>query len=310
MSTAYLAQKLFRAVLTIWVIVTFVFVILRMSGDPVLQILGPDAEPDAIELMRHAWGLDKPIWQQYLIYFLNLFKGDMGVSYLDGRDAITVVAERIPKTLSLMGITAVVTFAIGIPAGIYAALHRNTAIDRLTMTVAVMGFSIPNFFLGVLLILLFSVTWQMLPSGGSGTAAHYVMPVITMATAEAGIFARFTRSAMLEVLNQQYIRTAVAKGVPWSKVVREHALPNAAIPTVTITGFFVGTLIAGGVITENVFAWPGVGRLLVDSVANRDMAVVQIIILLIAVSMVSTNLIIDLAYGWLDPRVRDLRAED
>ena len=148
MSTAYLAQKLFRALLTIWVIVTFVFVILRMSGDPVLQILGPEAEPDTIELMRQAWGLDKPIWQQYFIYFGNLFKGDMGASYLDGRDAITVVAERIPKTLSLMGITAVVTFAIGIPAGIYAALHRNTAADRLTMTAAVMGFSIPNFFLG------------------------------------------------------------------------------------------------------------------------------------------------------------------
>ena len=310
MTTAYLAQKLFRALLTIWVIVTFVFVILRMSGDPVLQFLGPDAEPETIELMRKAWGLDKPIWMQYFIYVFNLLKGDMGVSYLDGRDAIAVVADRIPKTLSLMGITAAVTFIIGIPTGIYAALHRNTAVDRLTMTAAVMGFSIPNFFLGVLLILLFSVTWRMLPSGGSDTAAHYIMPVITMATAEAGIFARFTRSSMLEVLNQHYIRTAVAKGVPWSRVVREHALPNAAIPIVTITGFFVGTLIAGGVITENVFAWPGVGRLLVDSVANRDMAVVQVIILLIAVSMVSTNLFIDLAYGWLDPRVRDLRAED
>jgi peptide/nickel transport system permease protein len=310
MSTAYLAQKLFRALLTIWVIVTFVFVILRMSGDPVLQILGPDAEQDTIELVRKAWGLDKPIWQQYYIYLVNLLQGDMGASYLDGRDAIQVVAERIPKTLSLMGITAVVTFVIGIPAGIYAALHRNTFIDRLTMTGAVMGFSIPNFFLGVLLILLFSVTWRMLPSGGSETASHYIMPVITMATAEAGIFARFTRSAMLDVLNQHYIRTAIAKGVPWGKVVREHALPNAAIPTVTITGFFVGGLIAGGVITENVFAWPGVGRLLVDSVANRDMAVVQVIILLIAASMVATNLFIDLTYGWLDPRVRDLRAED
>ena len=310
MSITYLAQKLFRALLTIWGIVTFVFVILRMSGDPVLQILGPEAEPETIELMRAAWGLDKSILQQYFIYFANLFKGDMGVSYLDGRDALLVVGERIPKTLSLMGVTAVVTFAIGIPAGIYAALHRNSVIDRLTMAVAVMGFSIPNFFLGVLLILLFSVTWQILPSGGSETPAHYIMPVITMATAEAGIFARFTRSAMLEVLSQPYIRTAVAKGVPWNKVVRQHALPNAAIPTVTITGFFVGTLIAGGVITENVFAWPGVGRLLVDSVANRDMAVVQLIIFLIAVSMVTTNLVIDLAYGWLDPRVRDLRAED
>jgi peptide/nickel transport system permease protein len=298
-----------RALFTIFGIVTFVFFILRMSGDPVLQILGPEAEEDAIQLMRVAWGLDKSIWQQYVIYISNLFHGDLGSSYLDGRDAFAIVIERLPKTLSLMGITAIVTIAIGIPAGVYAALHRNTFIDRATMSLAVMGFSIPNFFLGVLMILLFSVTWKILPSSGSETWKHYIMPVITMATAEAGVFARFTRSAMLEVLNQHYIRTAIAKGIPWSRVVSKHALPNAAIPVVTISGFFVGTLIAGGVITENVFAWPGVGRLLVDSVSNRDMAVVQVIILLIAISMVTTNLIIDLAYGWLDPRVRDLRSE-
>jgi peptide/nickel transport system permease protein len=173
-----------------------------------------------------------------------------------------------------------------------------------------MGLSVPNFFLGVLLILLFSVAWRILPSAGSESWRHYIMPVITMATAEASVFARFTRSAMLETLSQPYIRTAIAKGVPWKKVVREHALPNAAIPTVTMAGFFVGSLIVGGVITENVFAWPGVGRLLVDSVANRDLAVVQAAILLIAFSMVTANLIVDLAYGWLDPRVRDLRAEN
>ena len=209
-----------------------------------------------------------------------------------------------------MGITAFFTFLIGIPAGIYSALHHNTAIDRSTMTLSVMGLSIPNFFLGVLLILLFSVTWRLLPSAGSETWQHYIMPVITMATAEAAVFARFTRSSMLEVLNEPYIRTAIAKGVPWKKVVREHALPNAAIPTVTVAGFFVGSLIVGGVITENVFAWPGVGRLLVNSVANRDLAVVQTAILLIAISMVTTNLIVDLSYGWLDPRVRDLQTKE
>jgi peptide/nickel transport system permease protein len=310
MSTAYLLQKLARALLTIWIIVTFVFVILRLSGDPALSILGPDAETETLEAFREAWGLNKPIWTQYLVYFGNIFQGDLGVSYLDGRDAIEVVTDRIPKTVSLMLATAVVTFVIGIPAGVYSALHRNTFIDRFTMTVSVMGFSAPNFFLGILLILLFSVSWRMLPSGGSETVWHYIMPVITMATAEAAVFARFTRSAMLEVLNQPYIRTAMAKGLTWNKAVREHALPNAAIPTVTITGFFVGTLIAGGVITENVFSWPGVGRLFVDSVANRDLAVVQVIIFLIAFSMVTTNLVIDLAYGWLDPRIRDLRAED
>jgi peptide/nickel transport system permease protein len=281
-----------------------------MSGDAVLQIYGADVSTEVLEALREKWGLDKPIWQQYLIYIGNIFQGDLGKSYLDGRDAVEVVMERVPKTLSLMWITAIVTFLIGIPAGIYSALHHNTAIDRSTMTLAVMGLSIPNFFLGVLLILLFSVTWRLLPSAGSETWQHYIMPVITMATAEASVFARFMRSSMLEVLSQPYIRTAMAKGVPWQKVVRGHALPNAAIPTVTVAGFFVGSLIVGGVITENVFAWPGVGRLLVDSVANRDLAVVQVAILLIAVSMVSANLIVDLSYGWLDPRVRDLQAKE
>jgi peptide/nickel transport system permease protein len=310
MPTRYLLQKLFRAVLTICIIVAFVFVALRMSGDAALQIYGADVDTEVLEALRKSWGLDKPIWKQYLIYIGNIFQGDMGKSYLDGRDAIEVVMERVPKTLSLMWITAIVTFLIGIPAGIYSALHHNTAIDRATMTLAVGGLSIPNFFLGVLLILLFSVTWRLLPSAGSESWQHYIMPVITMATAEASVFARFMRSSMLEVLSQPYIRTAMAKGVPWRKVIRGHALPNAAIPTVTVAGFFVGSLIVGGVITENVFAWPGVGRLLVDSVANRDLAVVQVAILLIAVSMVTANLIVDLSYGWLDPRVRDLQAKE
>ncbi|MBW1769916.1 MAG: ABC transporter permease [Deltaproteobacteria bacterium] len=310
MPTRYLLQKIIRALLTICIIVTFVFIALRMSGDAALQIYGPDADVDAIEALREAWGLNKPIWKQYLIYIGNIFHGDLGQSYLDGRDAVEVVMERVPKTLSLMWITAIVTFLIGIPAGIYSALHHNTVKDRSTMTLAVMGLSIPNFFLGVLLILLFSVTWRLLPSAGSESWRHYIMPVITMATAEASVFARFMRSSMLEVLSQPYIRTAIAKGVPWRKVVRGHALPNAAIPTVTVAGFFVGSLIVGGVITENVFAWPGVGRLLVDSVANRDLAVVQVAILLIAVSMVSANLIVDLSYGWLDPRVSDLQTKE
>jgi peptide/nickel transport system permease protein len=310
MSTRYVLQKLLRAFLTIFIIVSFVFIALRLSGDAALQIYGADVDEAVLQALRKSWGLDKPIWQQYLGYIANIFRGDLGTSYLDGRDAVEVVMERVPKTLSLMWITAIVTFLIGIPAGIYAALNHNTALDRATMTMAVMGLSVPNFFLGVLLILLFSVTLRLLPSAGSETWQHYIMPVITMATAEASVFARFMRSSMLEVLSQPYIRTAMAKGVPWRKVVREHALPNAAIPTVTVAGFFVGSLIVGGVITENVFAWPGVGRLLVDSVANRDLAVVQVAILLIAISMVTTNLIVDLSYGWLDPRVRDLQKKE
>ena len=310
MPLAFYLQKFFRALLTVWAVVTFVFIILRISGDAAVEILGVDIGPEAIEAFRRRWGLDRPIWEQYLIYFGNLLQGDFGISLVDGRPALEVVLDRIPKTLALMVPTTILTLGIGVPAGIYAALNRNSWIDRGTMAVSVMSFSLPNFVVGIFLILLFSVTWRLLPTAGSETWLHYIMPVITMSTADAAIFARFSRSSMLEVLNQPYMRTALAKGIPWHTAVRRHAVPNTAIPTVTIAGFFVGSMIAGGVITENVFAWPGVGRLLVSAVGYRDTAVVQVIMILIAVSMVTTNLVIDIMYGWLDPRVRSLRTGD
>jgi peptide/nickel transport system permease protein len=173
------------------------------------------------------------------------------------------------------------------------------------MTAAVLAHSVPSFVLGILLIGVFAVRLRLVPTSGSETWAHLVLPVITLGAAGAAVIARFVRSSMLEILGQPYVRTAVAKGVPWRKVVRRHALPNAAIPTVTVVGFLVGGLVAGSVIVESVFAWPGVGRLLVTSVANRDLAVVQVILLLIAATMVTANTIIDLLYGWLDPRLRD-----
>lgn len=310
MPLVFYVQKFLRALLTVWAVVTFVFIILRISGDAAIEILGVDIGPEAIEAFRRRWGLDRPIWEQYVIYFVNLLQGDFGISLVDGRPALEVVLDRVPKTLALMVPTTIITLGLGIPAGIYAALNRNTWIDRCTMAISVMSFSLPNFVVGIFLILLLSVTWRLLPTAGSETWLHYIMPVITMSTADAAIFARFSRSAMLEVLNQPYMRTALAKGIPWRTAVRRHAVPNTAIPTVTIAGFFVGSMIAGGVITENVFAWPGVGRLLVSAVGYRDTAVVQVIMILIAVSMVTTNLVIDIMYGWLDPRVRSLRTGD
>jgi peptide/nickel transport system permease protein len=284
-----------------------VFVVLRLSGDPAVYVLGLEVAPEALDAFREQWGLNKPIWEQYLVFIQNVLHGDFGQSLMEGRDAMTAVLARMPKTMLLMGITALVTFLIGIPAGIYSALHHNSWIDRTTMAVTVASFSLPNFVTGIFLIVIFSIVLGWLPTSGSESWAHLVMPVITMATAEAAVFARFTRSAMLEVLKQPYMRTALAKGLPWNRAVRWHALPNTAIPTVTIAGFFVGSLIAGGVVTENVFAWPGVGRLLVASVENRDLAVVQVIVMLIATSMVTTNLVVDLLYGWLDPRIASLR---
>lgn len=300
----FLATRLLRAALTIVMVVTFAFVVLRLSGDPAQIIMGGDAPPEAVEAFRAAWGLDEPLWVQYLSYFWAILQGDLGRSMRDGRDAIVLVAERIPATLALTVPALAVKIALGIPAGIYAALHRNSLADRLVMVVAVAGFTVPSFVLGLLLVLVFAVQLGWLPSGGQEGWRHAILPVVTLGLGGAAVLARFTRSAMLEVLGQPYIRTASAKGVPWRAVVSRHALPNAAIPTVTIIGFMVGSLIAGAVVVESVFSWPGVGRLLVIAVGNRDLAVVQCILLLVAVTMVVANLVVDLLYGFLDPRLR------
>ncbi len=300
----FVASRLARAALTIAMVVTFAFVVLRMSGDPAQIIMGADAPPEAVDAFRAAWGLDEPIWVQYLSYFWAILQGDLGRSMRDGRDAIVLVVERIPATLALTLPALLIKVCLGIPAGIYAALHRNSLADGVVMVLAVAGFTVPSFVLGLLMVLVFAVQLGWLPSGGQESWRHAILPVITLGLGGAAVLARFTRSAMLEVLGQPYIRTASAKGVPWRRVVTGHALPNAAIPTVTIIGFMVGSLIAGAVVVESVFSWPGVGRLLVVAVGNRDLAVVQCVLLLVAVTMVCSNLLVDLLYGLLDPRLR------
>jgi len=304
----FVASKVARAALTIVFVVTFAFVVLRLSGDPAMLIMSVDAPPEAIAAFRKAWGLDQPIWQQYLAYAYKALSGDFGNSMRDGRPAMDLVLERVPMTLAITIPAFLIKLFLGIPAGIFAALHRNSYIDRLTMAASVAGFTVPSFVLALVLVLVFSVQLGMLPSSGNETVWHAVLPIVTLGVAGAAVLARFTRSAMLEVLGQPYIRTASAKGVPWARVITGHALPNAAIPTVTIVGFMIGSLIAGAVVVESVFAWPGVGRLLVASVANRDLAVVQAILLAIAISMVVANLCVDIAYGWLDPRLRRARS--
>ena len=300
----FLGLRLARALLTMVLVVTFAFVVLRLSGDPALLIMSADAPPEAIAAFRQSWGLNDPIWQQYVRYFAAIFRGDLGQSMRDGRPAIELVAERIPATLALTLPARAIKLGLGIPAGIYAALHRNSFADRAVMLLAVAGFTVPSFVLGLVLVLVFAVQLGWLPSGGQDSWRHAILPVITLGMGGAAVLARFTRSAMLEVLGQPYMRTALAKGVPWPVAVRRHALPNAAIPTVTIVGFMVGSLLAGAVVVESVFSWPGVGRLLVVAVANRDLAVVQCILLLVAATMVAANLVVDLLYGVLDPRLR------
>jgi peptide/nickel transport system permease protein len=303
----FLLIRLGRAMLTIGLVVTFAFVVLRLSGDPAMLILSVDAPAEAIAAFRHAWGLDRPIWVQYLEYMRHVATGEFGQSMRDGRPAASLVWERVPATLALTLPALLIKVGVGIPAGVFAALRRGSWIDRLVMAAAVAGFTVPSFVLGLILVLVFAVKLGWLPSGGQDSWLSPVLPVITLGVGGAAILARFTRSAMIEVLGQPYILMASAKGVPWRRVVREHALPNAAIPTVTIVGFMVGSLLAGAVVVESVFSWPGVGRLLVVAVSNRDLAVVQTILLLVALTMVSANLIVDLLYGLLDPRLRSTR---
>ena len=302
--TRFLLIRFGRALLTIVLVVTFAFVVLRLSGDPAMLILNIDAPPAAIAAFREAWGLDRPLYVQYAAYFGQILHGDLGQSMRDGRPAAQLVWERLPATLTLAIPALLIKVGLGIPAGVQAALHRGSWTDRLVMALAVAGFTVPSFVLGLVLVLVFAVQLGWLPSGGNISPLSPILPVITLGVGGAAVLARFTRSAMLEVLGQPYIRAAMAKGVPWHRVVRGHALPNAAIPTVTIVGFMVGSLMAGAVVVESVFSWPGVGRLLVVAVSNRDLAVVQAVLLLVATTMVIANLIVDLLYGVLDPRLR------
>lgn len=302
--TKFWLIKITRTALTLWFVVTFAFVVLRTSGDPVVAILGGDALPAEIEQFRKEWGLDQPLLVQYLKYIGQMATGQFGESLRDHRPVLEIILERVPATASLGLAAYLLAVLVGIPAGILAALRRGGMLDRAVMAFAVFGFALPNFFMGILLILLFSLTWQILPSSGAGTIWHFIMPALTLGTFTAGTLARFTRSAMLEVLEKPYMRAAAAKGVPPFRRVMAHALPNAAIPIVTIIGLNLGQLIAGAIVVETVFAWPGVGRLLVTAVSQRDLALVQGLVMVIAFTMVITNLLVDLTYGLLDPRIR------
>lgn len=302
--------KLLRAALTMWLVITFVFLVLRLSGDPTVILLPDDVSDEVRAFYRAKWGLDKSLWQQYLAYWAALLTGDFGVSMRNNQTAWNLVTERAGATAEL-GLAALgVSLALGLPLGVIAAARHGGTVDRAVMGFAVFGFSMPNFFLGILLILVFSLHLRWLPSSGSGTWAHLVMPAVTLGTAFAAQIARFTRSAMLDVMGRAYMRTAASKGAGPLRRITAHAIPNAAAPVVTIVGLKVGELIGGAVITETVFAWPGLGRLLTFAVSGRDLAVVQTILMLVAATMIAANLIVDLLYGWLDPRVRVGRPGD
>jgi peptide/nickel transport system permease protein len=288
------------------------FLIYLTPGDPAVVILGPDASPEDVETLRRTMGLDQPLLIQLGRWYFRLLGGDLGHSLFLNRPVTVAIMERIEPTLMLTSMAMVVAVVIGIPAGVLSAVRRNTWVDQAAMGVALFGVSVPNFWLGLNLILVFSVYLGLFPVSGytpleesiTGALHSLVLPAVTLGISASALIARMTRSSMLEVLGQDYIRTAQAKGNPPFRVVARHALRNAMIPTVTVVGLATGVLLAGAVVTETVFALPGVGRLVVSSVLRRDYPVIQGVLMFAAVIYVLVNLLIDILYVYLDPRIK------
>lgn len=302
--TGFIIRRFLRGLITLWLVVTVVFFGLRISGDPVTLMLGFEATPEAIDSMQEKLGLNDSIPVQYLRYMQIVARGDFGQSLREPRPVTEVVLDRVPATLELAFASLVLAVVIGIPIGIFAAVRRNSLVDRGLMAFAFLGQSAPNFFVGILLILCFSLWLQVLPSAGRGTWQHLIMPAVTLSTYGMASMARLTRSSILEVLGADYVRTARAKGLRNSSVLLGHILRNAALPVITILGLQVGLAISGAVITETVFAWPGMGRLAANAVFRRDYPVIQFTVILIATSVVLINFLIDIIYGMVDPRIR------
>ncbi|MBI1958402.1 MAG: ABC transporter permease [Candidatus Rokubacteria bacterium] len=301
---SFIGYRLFRALITLWIVSTVVFVVMRLSGDPVPLLLPPDAPRSEIFRVRAELGLDRPLPVQYGVFLGNILRGDFGRSIHFREPASRVVMGYLPATLEL-GLTAFLfAVVVAVPVGLLSAVRRNTFLDHATMGVALVGQSAPTFFIGILFILLLSLKGGWFPTSGRGTWAHLALPALTLALFTMASVARLTRSAVLEVLRADYIRTARAKGLAELLVVAKHTFKNAAIPIVTITGLQFGTLLGGAVVTETVFAWPGIGRLAIQSIYNRDYPVVQCAVFLSAVIFIVLNFLIDLIYGFLDPRIR------
>ncbi|TVR61590.1 MAG: ABC transporter permease [Spirochaetaceae bacterium] len=281
-----------------------VFSIIRMiPGDPARSIAGVNATPEFIQQVRVRYALDQPLPVQYGRFMADLLRGDLGNSIFSGRAVTTEIGERFPRTLLLATIALVIATMIGVSAGIVSATRRNSIFDNASMLVALVGVAAPVFWMALMLQLLFAVQLRLLPATGIGTIRHLILPSITLGTASAALMARITRSSMLDVLRQDFITTARSKGLSERLVVYKHALKNALIPVVTVLGLQFGILLGGAVLTETVFAWPGVGRLLVDAILRRDYPVVQGTVMLLAFLFVIINLVVDIVYAFLDPRI-------
>ena len=303
--TSYLARRIVQMVPVLFGVVTIIFVLLRVSGDPVQLYLPEDASVEQVEELRRALGLDRPLPVQYALFLADLARGDFGESLrYRNQNVLTIVLERLPATLELASAALLVAVLISLPLGIVAALNRNRLPDAVASAVAMLGRAMPNFWLGIMLILAFAVHLRWLPVSGRDGFANLVLPALTLGTSIAALLMRLMRSGMLEVMSQDYVRTAKAKGLPWRHVVVKHGLRNALIGYVTVLGLEIAGLMAGAVVTEQVFAWPGIGRLAIQAINSRDMAIVQAVVILAALVVMTANLLVDLGYALIDPRIR------
>jgi ABC-type dipeptide/oligopeptide/nickel transport system permease component len=303
--SGYIIRRLLASIPVLAGVLLITFAVTRFTpGDPAEIMAGLEASDEAIESIREELGLNEPVTTQFAIYVANVLQGDLGRSYYLGRDVTSLIAEALPRTLQLAAVALLFTVLIGVPLGIISAVRKDSWLDLGSRSTALLGVSIPPFFAGLLAILIFSHYLKLLPSFGSGTWQHLILPGISLALFSAGLVMRLTRSAMLEVLHENYIRTARAKGLDERVVLSRHALRNAAIPIITIMGLQLGSLLAGAVLTETVFGYPGIGRMLARSVFERDFPVTQGLILLIALVYVVVNVLVDILYSVLDPRIR------
>ncbi|PYQ00938.1 MAG: ABC transporter permease, partial [Acidobacteria bacterium] len=299
----FLLSRILQALVTLWLLTMVAFVMTRLTGDPLDVLLDARATEDDRKAMASVLGLDRPLPVQYAIYLGHAVLGNFGDSFKTRRPALTMVMERLPLTLELGTTAFLVSLVIAVPIGVISAVRRDTSVDVLGKVIALLGQSFPTFWLGLMLILLFAVTLEWLPASGAGGPAHLVLPSITLGWFTVAGIMRLVRSAMLDTLGQEYVVTARAKGLRESGVVWKHALRNALIPPLTYAGLIFVGLLAGAVVTETVYAWPGVGQLVIESVAFRDFPVIQVILLLFGVMYVGMNLVIDLLYIWIDPRI-------
>ncbi|TQR09651.1 ABC transporter permease [Psychrobacillus soli] len=300
----FIIKRIAQSVIVVFLALSVIFFLVRLSGDPTVLMIPADAPPEQYEEFRKQHGFDQPIYMQYVNFISSSIQGDFGDSIRMNTSAVSLVIERLPATFQLAFSALALSVLIAIPIGVISAYRRNSLVDRLGVGFTILGQAIPNFWLGLILIYLFSVTYQLLPSSGGGSMMHMLLPMATLAMHSIAKFARFTRSTMLDVLRKDYIRTAKASGTPTSSILMKYALKNAFIPLLTLISLELGTLLGGAVIVEVVFAWPGLGRLLMDALLNRDFPVVLAGVFFIALIYTIINFITDILYAFINPQIR------